>query len=298
MGSPTPSISVIVPTYGRPADLGKCLASLADLDYPCNAFEVVVVDDGSPSPLDEVVAPFRQRFQLQLQRQSQKGPGAARNTGLGVAKGEFVAFTADDCAPAPDWLRRLAACFVRSPGSAVGGRIVNALPNNPFSTSTDLLIRYLYDYYNRVPDQARFFTPNNLAFPVQPLRALGGFTPSFLTGEDRDLCERWRAAGHALMYAPDVVVTHAHPLDLVGFCRLHFQYGQGSSRFRRSSSMRSDPIGFEPLSFYLNLVRYPFGRSSVARAVLLSGLLGVAQVANATGFLYQSFTRFREDRPA
>jgi hypothetical protein len=58
--------------------------------------------------------------------------------------------------------------------------------------------------------------------------------------------------------------------------------------------MRSAPIGFEPLSFYLNLVGYPVGRSPAARAMHLSCLLGVAQVANATGFLYQSLNRFRE----
>jgi GT2 family glycosyltransferase len=286
-----PFISVVIPTHGRPEGLRNCLTALTHLDYPRDAFEVVVVDDGSAVTLDEVVAPFRWPLDVRLLRQHRGGPGSARNTGLATARGEFVAFTADDCIPAADWLQRLAARFVQCRGSAVGGRIVNALPDNPFSASTDLLIRYLYDYYNRPPQEAQFFTPNNLAFPVHQLRALGGFVPSFVTGEDRELCERWRAAGNAMLYAPEVVVTHEHPLDLIGFCSLHFRYGQGSSRFRHCSANRqSCPVRFEPFSFYVNLVSYPFTQIGAARAMLLSGLLGVAQVANATGFFYQSLT--------
>lgn len=296
MATPTPFISVIVPTHARPHALRDCLGAVAQLDYPSDCFETVVVDDGSPSLLDETVAPFRKPCALRLLRQRQQGPGAARNTGLAAAKGQFVAFTADDCRPAVDWLQQLAARFAKSPREGVGGRIVNALPDNPFSTTTDLLIRYLYDYYNRPPDNAIFFTPNNLAFPAEQLRALGGFAPSLITGEDRDLCERWRAGGYGLTYAPGVVVTHLHPLDLAGFCRLHFQYGQGSSRYRRRSSRRqSSSVRFEPVSFYLNLVRYPFSQTGGARAMLLSGLLGVAQIANAAGFFYQSLTAARDD---
>ena len=295
MGAPAPFISVILPTHDRPQAIKQCLAAMARLDYPRDCFEAIVVDDGSPSPLDDTVAPFREQVAIRLLRQSRQGPAAARNAGLAVANGKYVAFTADDCTPSLDWLRQLAARFTNFPSYAVGGRIVNALPDNPFSTSTDLLVGYLYDYYNRPPDKARFFTPNNLGFPAEPLRALRGFEPSLITGEDRDLCERWRGAGHSLIYAPEVVVTHLHALDLAGFCRLHFQYGQGSLRYRRRSARRrSSAIRVEPLSFYANLVRYPFSQTGGARAVLLSVLLSVAQVANAVGFFYQSL--FREIR--
>ena len=289
MAAAFPLISVVVPTHNRPDDLCRCLASLARIEYPRDAFEVLVVDDGSLAPQTDVVQPFLEQIQLRVLRQPRGGPGSARNTGVDAARGDVVAFTADDCTPAHDWLQRLAVRFAEFPGSAVGGRIVNALPDNPYSATTDLLIRYLYDYYNRSPHDAQFFTPNNLAFPLRQLRALGGFVPSFVTGEDRELCDRWRSAGHAMLYADDVVVTHRHPLSAIGFCGLHFRYGQGSSRFRhRSASRQSSPVRFEPLSFYTNLVRYPLTQTRGPRALLFSGLLGVAQVANAIGFFYQS----------
>lgn len=299
MTQTTPLISVVIPTHARAPELKKCLTALTRVDYPRECFEVLVVDDGSPMPLNEVVTPFWPRIAVRLLRQHCSGPGAARNTGVAAARGEFIAFTADDCTPAPDWLRRLAERFVESPECAVGGRIVNALPQNPFSASTDLMIRYLYDYYNRPTHEARFFTPNNLAFPARQLRGLGGFEPSFPTGEDRELCDRWRSAGYGMVYAPEVVVAHTHPLNLIGFWNLHFRYGQGSSRFRRrSAARRSAPASFEPLSFYVNLVRYPFATGEGMRAMLLSGLLGISQIANAIGFFHQSLTQSRHRRRA
>lgn len=63
-----PSISVIIPTFNRPDKLSACLGALAKLDYPRNRFEVVVVDDGSPTPLDSVVAAFRPGLNVQLLR--------------------------------------------------------------------------------------------------------------------------------------------------------------------------------------------------------------------------------------
>ena len=49
----------------------------------------------------------------------------------------------------------------------IGGRTVNALPGNPYSTASQLLIDYLYSYYNADSGQARFFTSNNLAVAAE-----------------------------------------------------------------------------------------------------------------------------------
>ncbi len=285
------AFSVIVPAHGRPAALEACLAGLARLDYPRTRFEVIVVDDASPVPLEAVLAPFRKDLEIRfVSRQTRGGPGAARNSGLEVAGGTYAAFTADDCVPAPDWLRQLEARLERLPEHAVGGRIVNALPENAFSTCTDLLICYLYARYNSEPHEARFFTPNNLVCPIDALRALGGFTPSFVTGEDLDLCERWRLSGRGLVYEPAAIVHHVHPLSFRTFCRLHFQYGQGSARYRHASARRRlSRVRFEAPSFYLDLLRYPLTEVRGPQAVVLSGLMGMAQLANAAGFVYQSW---------
>ena len=84
-----PFFSIIVPTHARPRCLATCLQSLTGLDYSAKRWEVIVVDDGSQTPAENVVAPFRSRLNVTLLTQNRAGPAAARNTGAQRAKGEF-----------------------------------------------------------------------------------------------------------------------------------------------------------------------------------------------------------------
>ncbi|HEX7765946.1 MAG TPA: glycosyltransferase family 2 protein, partial [Nitrospira sp.] len=229
-----------------------------------------------------------------LLRQPHVGPSGARNAGAMKAKGEYLAFTADDCMPAVNWLSTLAMRVAAEPDSAVGGTIINALPDNHYSTATHLLIEYLYSYYNTLPGAAKFFTPNNLAVPTDRYRAIGGFNESFVraTGEDREFCNRWTRHGYRMLYAPEVTVTHAHPLTFRAFVRQHFNYGRGTFRYRTmQASTRGGRMLLEPLSFYLNLIRASRSVAQTKRKVQLTLLLGVSQMANAAGFLWESRER-------
>lgn len=290
MSQRQPFFSIIVPTYGRPGQLYACLQSLARLDYPAHDFEVIVVDDGSKTPPESVVASFRAQLNITLLTQPHAGPATVRNIGARHAKGEFLAFTDDDCAPAPDWLQTLAARFATASDCMIGGRILNALPNNPYSTASQLLIDYLYEYYNTDSKQVRFFASNNLATPVDGFHAVGGFDTTFplAAAEDRDLCDRWLSRGYRMAYAPEVRVYHAHALTIRRFWRQHFNYGRGAFCFHRARSQRGQGrIRLEPLSFYLNLLSYPFSHASARQGSLLTLLLAVSQGANAMGFFWE-----------
>ena len=286
-----PFFSIIVPTYRRTCQLETCLASLARLEYPGDRFEVIVVDDGGGGALDDVVAAGIDSPSVTLLRQPHVGPSGARNAGVAKAKGEYLVFTADDCMPAANWLSALAMRVAAEPGCAVGGAIINAFPDNLYSTTTYLLIEYLYSYYNALPRAARFFTPNNLAVPTDRYHAIGGFDESFVTatGEDREFCDRWTRHGYRMLYAPEVIVTHAHPLTFRAFVRQHFNYGRGTFRFRKvQASLRDGQMSLEPMSFYLNLLRASRSVAQTKKKVLLTLLLGVSQVANVAGFLWES----------
>jgi glycosyltransferase involved in cell wall biosynthesis len=284
-----PFFSVIVPTYDRPGQLADCLGSLTRLAYPRDRFEVIVIDDGGGEALDAPVAVARRAIDVTLIRQPHGGPAAARNAGAARARGDVLACTSDDCAPATDWLRAVAARLASAPRDcAVGGRMLNALPDNPYSTASHLLIEYLYSYYNAASDRARFFTPNNLSLPRAPFVEMGGFDQSFAdgTGEDREFCDRWLGRGHPMVYGEEIQVSHAHPLTLGTFCRQQFRYGRGSRRFHRVRASRgSGRIELEPVSFYVNLIRYPLSRPGAGDKLRLAALLGLSQIANAAGFL-------------
>ncbi|MFL6230757.1 MAG: glycosyltransferase [Pyrinomonadaceae bacterium] len=301
------SFSIIVPTYQRHAQLARCLATLARLDYPRERCEVVVVDDGSEPGVDEVVEQFHERLDLKLLAQANAGPAAARNRGARAARGEFLIFTDDDCLPAQDYLRALAARLCAAPAALVGGRTVNALAGNPYSATSQLIIDVVYDYYNgdgagddggaRTRDggarAARFFASNNFAVGAAQFHAAGGFDERFRCSEDRDFCDRWLARGGEMTYAPEAVVQHAHALDAGSLWRQHFGYGRGARRFHRGRAARGGRAFKPDPAFYTRLLSAAVRQPRVSRALALTTLLAWAQAANAAGFFYESLRTAR-----
>ncbi|MBW4621278.1 MAG: glycosyltransferase [Cyanosarcina radialis HA8281-LM2] len=289
--------SIVIPTYNRPDRLKSCLQALSQLDYPRDRFEVIAVDDGSSIALNSVVEPFQSQLQLTLWRQENAGPAAARNAGAAMAKGQFLVFTDDDCMPATNWLTALSDRLATSPQSLIGGQTLNALPDNVCSTASQLLIDYLYEYYNANSDRAHFFASNNFAMPTAAFRAIGGFDTTFplAAGEDREFCDRWLHAGYTMAYAPEVQIYHAHHLTLKSFWKQHFNYGRGAFCFHQLRAQRGQQrLQVEPLSFYFNLLTYPFVRSSSYLSTWrLAVLLFISQVANIAGFFWQ-----QKQRPA
>jgi GT2 family glycosyltransferase len=184
------------------------------------------------------------------------------------------------------WLRGLAAGIVRAPNHLIGGRTINALPDNPYSSATQLLIDFLYGWQTENCG-ATFFASNNLAVAADRFRALGGFHAGFplAAGEDREFCDRWVSFGGQMTYAPEAVVRHAHPLTLGGFWRQHLNYGRGALHFHRLHVRRAGRrSNHTPLSFYVKLVAYPLWRARGWRRFSLTSLLALAQAATAVGY--------------
>jgi GT2 family glycosyltransferase len=293
MGPTQPFFSIVIPTYARPKQLASCLHSLTCLNYPRDHLEVIVVDDGSAIQLEPVVAPFRTQLDLLLVRQPNAGPARARNSGAEHAKGAFLAFTDDDCAPAPAWLHTLAARFAGTPDHMIGGRALNALPNNPYATTSQLMTDAVYAYYNDDPCQAHFFTTNNLAVPADRFRAIGGFDTTFplAASEDREFCDRWLRHGYQMTYAPEALVYHAHVLTFRSFWRQHFKYGRGAFHFHQVRARRGwGRIKVDP-KFYLHLFGYPFSRVHSGRAMLCEALLLLSYAAYTAGFWWERVSR-------
>ena len=298
MSTRTPTYSVVVPTFQRADALGYCLDALAAQTLERDRFEVIVVDDGSPRPPREVVARAATALDVRMLEQQNAGPATARNTGACAARGEYVVFTDDDCRPDPGWLGAIDAAAARHPGCAIGGRVANALGDDVYSTASQLLIEFLYDYFNVDETGGRFFITSNLALPTRSFHDIGGFDVSFplAAAEDRDLCDRWREAGLPMVYAEDAVVHHAHALGLRSFCRQHFNYGRGAFHLHQARARRGEhPLRVEPPNFYSRLVGYPFQRGEGGRALTLSALMALSQCVYVTGYLNE---RIRSPGPS
>ena len=281
--------SIIIPTYNRSERLANCLNAIALLDYPRDNFEVIVVDDGSKTTLDGVIAPLAKQINIKLLCQENAGPATARNRGAELAQGRFLVFTDDDCQPARDWLSRFAAGFQNNPEAMIGGKTINALDNNLFSTASQKLIDYLYEYYNPAQGKNAFFASNNIAMSAANFKALHGFDVSFplAAGEDRDFCDRWNLR-YPISYLPEAQVYHYHQLSLTTFWQQHFGYGRGAFYFHQLRAKRvAQDLKVEPLSFYFDLLSYPFSQTSKQPKILISGLFFISQVANVFGFFWE-----------
>ncbi|OIP78391.1 MAG: glycosyl transferase family A [Oscillatoriales cyanobacterium CG2_30_44_21] len=115
-------ISVIVPTYQRPADLARCLSAFKAQMRPVDEMWVIVRDT------DLATWQFLETFEretlpLNIATVTATGVIAAMNIGLESATGDIVAFTDDDAAPHPDWLEKIEAYYLADVKvGGVGGR--------------------------------------------------------------------------------------------------------------------------------------------------------------------------------
>ncbi|HEX6540150.1 MAG TPA: glycosyltransferase [Ktedonobacterales bacterium] len=225
MGSCPPLVTVVVPTYRRAELLSRCLRALVAQDLPAHDFEVVVADDAaceSTCYLLTLWAIRAGKHGLCLRyipvTGIHHGPAAARNAGWRVARGRIIAFTDDDCIPAPDWLRTGLAAFGPLTGHDEGacgatwpcpdgservdgvcGRIVVPLPERPS------------DYQRNAGQLAHAeFVTANCFYRREALAAVVGFDERFTQAwrEDSDLHFRLMRQGARLVAAPHAIVTH------------------------------------------------------------------------------------------
>lgn len=109
-----PLFSVIVPTLGMPGRLDETLRALGVQTLPREQWELIVVLDGA-GDVETVRARAAACGARVVPLPAREGPGAARNAGAKAARGAWLAFTEDDCTPAPDWLERAAERLARAP---------------------------------------------------------------------------------------------------------------------------------------------------------------------------------------
>ncbi len=92
----TPTVSVVMPAYNTSSTIGEALSALAAQDF--DDFEVVVVDDGSTDETAHIASRFAKNdLRIRVLRRTHAGAGAARNAGIGEARGRYLLFLdADD----------------------------------------------------------------------------------------------------------------------------------------------------------------------------------------------------------
>ena len=104
-------VSVVIPTYERIATLSRAVDSVMAQTF--SGFELIVVDDGSTDATDEMI--LRDYPAVRLHRQENTGVSSARNAGVALASGEWIAFLDSDDAWLPEKLERQLSHLAQEP---------------------------------------------------------------------------------------------------------------------------------------------------------------------------------------
>lgn len=191
----------MVSTFQRARLLPRLIAALEAQTLEQERFELVIADDASADETPQVLALLMAQTPLDLQvvrADRNRGPAAGRNLAAAQATGRVLAFTDDDCVPAPGWL---AAGLATLEGRAalVVGRTEPApeQPRGPFSRTM------------RVTD-TRYMPTCNIFYRRADFEDAGGFDERFrrAAGEDTDLGLRLQERGVTAVFAPDALVHH------------------------------------------------------------------------------------------
>jgi glycosyltransferase involved in cell wall biosynthesis len=266
-------ISVIVPTHDRSDLLEGTLESLSHQSLDPERYEVLIVDNASPTNATQKVAERWLRkdgFRGRYVREEVLGANAARNRGVAEARGEILAFIDDDARAYPDWLESLLRSFGTGDASGVGGKIelLWEVPPPDWLHRNHLGLLAEFDLGNerKRVDRYPYLVSANLAFTADTLRRFGGFHldlgrcgTSLISMDETELCFRIVKGGGLLFYEPMAVVKHFVPRERT---RLSFllrrSYAQGRSvcRYQRISGAR-DRTPSRPMSVVRTVASLP-----------------------------------------
>lgn len=259
------TVSIIVPTHGRPTKLARCLSALARQDMPDGVdVETIVAIDGGEGVEPDM--PRETPPHTRYMRLPRVGAAAARNAAIDVARGELLLFINDDTYPHRNWIREhLRGQQLRGrPGMVLGETRWMTWPD---ATVLDGLLRdtSMIFFYDRMTPGAlhgfRHFWTCNASAPAEQVRRIGGFEvrlrPVFF--EDCELAFRLEreckvSGTHAdatsgVYYHPAAVNVHDHRLTWDDYRRRESALGRMAHRLAIVN-----PACFEAI----------FGRSDIA----------------------------------
>ncbi len=253
-------VAVVMPVRGTPADVAPTLLAVGRVG------EKVVVDDGSPSPLEGGGQALRI-----LRHETSLGPGPARETGWRATSDRpVVAFLDAEVLPEKGWLDHMLAHLADPSVAAVAPRVLPA-------GSGGWLGRYEADGSPLDMGPAEAVVRPGSTVPYVPTAALvvrrealeqvGGFDPDLRHGEDVDLVWRLVAAGWTVRYDPSVTVTHPVRPSLGAWARQRVAYGSSAGPLAVRHGVAVAPLrvsGWSGAAWGLAAVGHPVLGAAVA----------------------------------
>ena len=290
-------VSIVIPTANRPRLLAQLLDALRRqiLDQP---FEIIVVDDCGRTNLNHFCFDTS-LCKCAVVRGEGRGPARARNLGASYATGTYLVFLDDDSVVDPSYLTRIVERLQERPGYALAGPQRSIDRNNPFALAAEWLADRFMEA-GRLNSHRFGFAPSN-GFALRPadFRQAGGFNPHFplASGEDREFCVRWIAAGFHIDVLEELTIQHHFPATLAAFVGQQWRYGRGVFQYRTCVAADLHPR-VRSLRFYLGVVFGSLKRHGLRRGVPVCLLSALSQFIVWAGYMSERMSKPPKSPPA
>lgn len=223
-----PSLSIVIPTYGRPERLDRLLNSLHEQLANSPNRQCIVVNDGSRDAAYADVVERHNGYIDYVALPSNRGPGGARNAGAKRARGEYLVFVDDDCVAEGSWLDRLEAILAENPDIDVAGGVTRPLfSESPGLLEKSLAARRAYPLPVCVGDDLLLMVTACMAVRRKGFERIGGFDETMRTTEDRNLTYRMKQDRAVFFLDWNWSVLHEMSASLRQSVRRFYEYGRG-----------------------------------------------------------------------
>jgi glycosyltransferase involved in cell wall biosynthesis len=167
-----PLVSIIIPTFNRPEHLRECLQSLANQTF--SDWEAIVINDAG-EPVERVAAEFGQHPLRVIHLPAKRGQVAARNRGVEIARGKYIAFCDDDDLWLPAHLSGLVEALDADAGLAYSDAEIVVFENARRGRVPVRREVFAFDYDPWLLRHWNFIPPSTAAYPRELHEQLGMF---------------------------------------------------------------------------------------------------------------------------
>jgi glycosyltransferase involved in cell wall biosynthesis len=240
--------SIIIPSFNRADEIRELLASITQLEFPTERFEVIVADDGSIDTTADIVEESRHRdlFTLYYYTQKNQGPGSARNMGVSRAKGNFFIFVDSDVTVPPEWLTEIDTVLQMHPADAFGGPdtyrkdfpvLLKAINYSMTSFITTGGLRG-----KKGKKMAKFYPRSfNMGVSRELWQQIGGFG-SLRHGQDIEFSNRIIRSGARVAFIEKAKVFHKRRTNFRRFFRQVFNWGMARINLYKVDKSMLEPL--------------------------------------------------------